>query len=201
MYTRKNKEQNVIPILGYWSNRILHRTLVSFDCCGIKLQPQTNLDEARTLHALLLVLGFFQPTCPHTSSFASQLVNVFVNFGSLQHAFLTFRALLHKPNIAWNAILRGLVGVGHFTKAIHFSHSMLQHEVTPDNYTYPLVLKACSSLCVLELGRWVHDTMLYNELHCKTKANVYVKCVVIGMFAKCGSVECNTLYPDIYINK
>ncbi|KAG5004097.1 hypothetical protein JHK86_028236 [Glycine max] len=121
------------------------------------------------------------------------LVNVYVSFGSLQHAFLTFCALLHKPNIAWNAILRGLVGVGHFTKAIHFSHSMLQHEVTPDNYTYPLLLKACSSLRVLELGRWVHDTMLYNELHCKTKANWLEALLLFGKMREQG------LMPDSVI--
>ncbi|KAG5078770.1 hypothetical protein AAZX31_02G006800 [Glycine max] len=165
------RQQHSLPI---------HFTVTSFH----RLKSPPNLHEARTLHALLLVLGFFQPTCPHSSSFASQLVNVYVNFGSLQHAFLTFRALPHKPIIAWNAILRGLVAVGHFTKAIHFYHSMLQHGVTPDNYTYPLVLKACSSLHALQLGRWVHETM-----HGKTKANVYVQCAVIDMFAKCGSVE------------
>nr|KYP57618.1 hypothetical protein KK1_003883 [Cajanus cajan] len=148
-----------------------------------------NLHEARRLHALLLVLGFFQPTSPHTPSFASHLLNAYVNFGSLRHAFLTFRALPHKPNIAWNAILRGLVGVSHFTKAIHFYHTMIQHGVTPDNYTYPLVLKACSCMHALQLGRWVHATILYNELHRKIKPNVYVHCAVIDMFVKCGSLE------------
>ncbi|XP_027367842.1 putative pentatricopeptide repeat-containing protein At3g01580 [Abrus precatorius] len=147
-----------------------------------------NLLQAKRLHALLLVLGFFHPTSPH-KSFASNLVNVYVNFGCLQHAFLTFRQLPHKPNIAWNAILRGLVGAGHFPKAIHFYHSMLQKGVTPDNYTYPLVLKACSCLRALDLGRWIHDTILYNELHCKIKRNLYVQCAVIDMFVKCGSLE------------
>ncbi|TKY52394.1 Pentatricopeptide repeat-containing protein [Spatholobus suberectus] len=152
------------------------------------LKSPPNLHETRRLHALLLVLGFFQPTCPHTP-FASQLVNVYVNFGCLQHAFLAFRALPLKPNIAWNAILRGLVGVGHFTQVIHFYHSMLQHGVTPDNYTYPLVLKACSCLHALELGRWVHGTIIDNQLHRKIKPNPYVQCAVIDMFGKCGSLE------------
>ncbi|CAJ1977928.1 unnamed protein product [Sphenostylis stenocarpa] len=162
------------------------------------LKSPPNVHETRRLHALLLVLGFFQPISPHTSSIASQLVNVYVNFGCLQHAFLAFRALPHKPNIAWNAILRGLVGVGHFTHAIHFYHSMLQHGVTPDNYTYPLVLKACSCLHALELGRSVYGTILYNELHRKVKANLHVQCAVIDMFAKCGSLdEARSLFEEM----
>ncbi|KAK7278109.1 hypothetical protein RJT34_23134 [Clitoria ternatea] len=152
------------------------------------LKSPSNLLEARRVHALLLVLGFFHPTCPH-KSFPSHLVNVYVNFGCLQHAFLAFSQLPHKSNVAWNSILRGFIGVGHFAHAIDFYHSMLHHGVTPDNYTYPLVLKACSCLHSLELGRWVHDTILHNELHSKIKPNLYVQCAVIDMFVKCGSLE------------
>ncbi|KAJ1397988.1 Tetratricopeptide-like helical domain superfamily [Sesbania bispinosa] len=152
------------------------------------LNSPPNLLEARRLHSLLLVLGFFHPTCPH-KSFSSQLVNVYVNFGCLRYAFHAFTQLPHKSNVAWNAILRGLVGAGHFTQTIQFYHSMLIQGVTPDNYTYPLVLKACSFLHALELGRWVHHTIMYNEVHRKIKPNLYVHCAVIDMFVKCGSLE------------
>ncbi|KAK7392169.1 hypothetical protein VNO78_20599 [Psophocarpus tetragonolobus] len=152
------------------------------------LKSPRSVHEARTLHALLLVVGFFQPTCPD-SLFGSQLVNVYVNFGCLQDAFLTFRALPNKPHIAWNAILRGLLAVGHFSKAIHFYLSMLQHGLTPDNYTYPLVLKACSSLHALQLGTWVHQSILYNQFRGKIKSNPYVQCAVIDMFVKCGAIQ------------
>ncbi|KAL2325691.1 hypothetical protein Fmac_024749 [Flemingia macrophylla] len=170
------RQQHSVPI--HFNASLFHR----------HVSPR-NLDEARRLHALLLVLGFFQPASPHTPSFASHLVNVYVDFGCLHHAFLVFRALPHKPTFAWNAILRGLVSASHFTKAIHFYHSMIQHGLTPDNYTYPLVLKACSSMHALDLGRWVHATILENELHRKIKPNVYVQCALIDMFVKCGSLE------------
>nr|XP_012569871.1 putative pentatricopeptide repeat-containing protein At3g01580 [Cicer arietinum] len=149
-----------------------------------QLNSPPNLLEAKRLHALLLVLGFFHPTSPH-KSLPSQLVNVYVNFGSLHYAFLSFTQLPQKSNLAWNAILRALVGSSHFTHAIQFYHSMLRQGVTPDNYTYPLVLKACSSLRALEIGRWVHHIILYNE----GKPNLFVQCAVIDMFVKCGSLE------------
>lgn len=66
---------------------------------------------------------------------------------------------------------------------------MLQNGVTPDNYTYPLVLKACSSLHALELGRRVQHTILYNHVHHKVKPNAYVLSAMIDMFIKCGSLE------------
>ncbi|XP_061354032.1 putative pentatricopeptide repeat-containing protein At3g01580 [Gastrolobium bilobum] len=152
------------------------------------LKCPPHLLEAKRLHALLVVLGFFHPTCPH-KSFTSQLVNVYVNFGCLQYAFLTYCLLPLKGNVASNAILRGLVHAGHFTQAIQFYLSILKQGLNPDNYTYPLVLKACSCMHALELGRWVHETILCNGVHCKIKPNLFVQCAVIDMFAKCGSFE------------
>ncbi|WJX19740.1 hypothetical protein P8452_09385 [Trifolium repens] len=144
-----------------------------------------NLHQAKKLHALLLVHGFFHPTSPHNNSLSSNLINVYVNLGSLNYAFLSFTQLHHKSNIAWNAILRALIGSNHFTIAIQFYHSMVRHGVTPDNYTYPLVLKACSSLHALEIGRWVYHSILYSE----EKTNLFVNCALIDMFVKCGSLE------------
>ncbi|KAE9618870.1 putative tetratricopeptide-like helical domain-containing protein [Lupinus albus] len=164
------------------------RTNITISSLFGHLNSPPNLLVATKLHALLLVLGFFHPNSPHIS-LPSQLVNVYVNFGSLQHASLTFTNLPNKTNVAWNAMLRGLVDVGHFTQAIQFYHSMLKKGVTPDNYTYPLVLKACSFLHSLELGKWVQHTIQYNHLHYKAKPNVYVLCAMIDMFVKCGSLE------------
>ncbi|KAK7344326.1 hypothetical protein VNO77_13798 [Canavalia gladiata] len=161
------------------------------------LKYPLNVVEARKVHALVIVFGFFNPTSPY-KSFPSHLVNAYVNFGSLQHAFLTFSQLPYKPNLASNAILRALIGVGHFTQAIHFYLTMLQQGLNPDNYTYPLVLKACSSLRALQLGRWVYHTILYNELHRNMKPNLFVHCAVIDMFVKCGSLkEARRLFEEM----
>ncbi|KAK3022701.1 hypothetical protein RJ639_047617 [Escallonia herrerae] len=48
---------------------------------------------------------------------------------------------------------RGFVDAGHFSKAVELYHSMLRLGLVPDNYTYPLILKACSGLSALEKGR------------------------------------------------
>ncbi|KAK7269537.1 hypothetical protein RIF29_22268 [Crotalaria pallida] len=173
---------NLVPYTTSPSNTITIASLFNH------LNSPPNLLEARKLHALLLVLGFFHPKFPH-KSLPSQLINVYVNFGSLQHAFLTFTNLPNKSNVAWNAMLRGLVDFGHFTQAIELYHSMLKNGVTPDNYTYPIVLKSCSFLHSLEFGRWVQSTIVYNHVHCKVKPNVYVLCAMIDMFVKCGSLE------------
>ncbi|OVA16609.1 Pentatricopeptide repeat [Macleaya cordata] len=63
---------------------------------------------------------------------------------------------------------------------------MLSEGIKPDNFTYPLVLKACSGLSELEEGRRIRDSIEFNE---KIKTNVFVECALIDMFAKCGRLD------------
>lgn len=141
------------------------------------------------MHALLIVNGFF-----HSAStdrvLGSQLVHVYVSFGCLRDALLVFDKLPQKSNIAWNAVLRGFLDVGQFSKMIEFYNLMLSHGLTPDNFTYPLVLKACSGLNDLEQGRKLRDMILLNvTYHPNPRPNVFVGCAMIDMFAKCGSLK------------
>ncbi|KAJ0054225.1 hypothetical protein Pint_00747 [Pistacia integerrima] len=154
-----------------------------------QLKSPPHVFEAKRLHAILIVRGFFSPTCTDRV-LAPQLVNVYVNYGCLREAFLVFDKLPNKSNnIAWNAILRGFIGTGQFSKAIEFYYLMLREGVVPDNFTYPLVLKACSGLNDLEQGRSIQGHILLDDANGDMKRNIYVDCAMIDMFAKCGSLN------------
>lgn len=154
-----------------------------------QLKSAPHLLEAKRLHAILICRGFFSPTCTDRV-LASQLVNVYVNYGCLREAFLVFDRLPNKSNnIAWNAILRGFIDTGQFSEAIQFYYLLLRQRVVPDNFTYPLVLKACSGLNDLELGRRIQGHILLDEAHGNMKRNIYIECAMIDMFAKCGGLS------------
>ncbi|KAK2649851.1 hypothetical protein Ddye_017340 [Dipteronia dyeriana] len=154
-----------------------------------QLRSPPDIFEAEKLHALLVVNGFFNSTSTDRA-LGSQLVNVYVDFGCLQEALVVFDKLPNKSsNLAWNAILRGFIDLGEFSKAVHFYHLMLTQGPVPDNFTNPLVLKACSGSNDIEQGRRVRDQILFDEIHRNLKRNVYVECAMIDMFAKCGSLN------------
>lgn len=96
-----------------------------------------------------------------------------------------FEELPNRTNFAYNAILRGLVDTSRFLSALEFFKSM----VHPDNFTYPLVFKACSALNALEEGRRVQEIVKSNEINLGWKPNVYVHCSIIDMFSKCGRLD------------
>ncbi|KAF5743852.1 putative pentatricopeptide repeat-containing protein [Tripterygium wilfordii] len=161
------------------------------------LKAPPNPFEVKRLHAVLLVNGFFSPISADRV-LGSQLVSVYVNFGCLREGLLVFNLLPCRSNLAWNAMLRGFVDMGQFSKAIEFYHLMLVQGMNPDNYTYPIVLKACSELNALEEGRRVKDLIVFNEIHRDVKRNIYVECALIDMFGKCGSlVEARHVFDEM----
>ncbi|XP_042483351.1 putative pentatricopeptide repeat-containing protein At3g01580 [Macadamia integrifolia] len=152
------------------------------------LRSPNNLSEAEKVHGVLVVHGFFL-NGRADPKLGAQLVNIYVGYDRLQGALHVLDQLPQKNNFAWNAILRGLVNAGHFSDALEFYHSMLREGSSPDNFTYPLVLKACSGLSALEEGRRVKEAIQFNESRYNVKPNIFVACAMIDMFAKCGSLS------------
>lgn len=148
-----------------------------------KSPTHSNLHEARRLHARLLVDG-------QAPLLGSLLVQLYAHFGCFHEAFLVFRTLRSFPNIACNAILRAYLDAALFSEAIHFFAHLVSHlAFLPDNYTCPLILKACSGLFSLQEGRKVHDLIRFFEFRNLFKPNAYTKCALIDMFARCGSLD------------
>ncbi|KAK4417980.1 Pentatricopeptide repeat-containing protein [Sesamum alatum] len=134
-----------------------------------KSPSHPHLQEARRLHALMLVGGILKPdsdiAAQASSLLGSRLVRVYAQLGCLKEALLAFGRLHCVHNVACNAILRAYVDSANFLQAIHFfNHLVFKLGFIPDNYTCPLILKACSELCALEEGRKIHDLIRFVEL-------------------------------------
>ncbi|KAF5207871.1 Pentatricopeptide repeat-containing protein [Thalictrum thalictroides] len=170
------------------SNQVIHSTSSNSYLLYNKLKSTSTLSEVKSVHALLQVHGFLNPSNTHLV-LGSQLVNVYVKFDCLREALLVFNRLTQINNFAWNAILRGLINEDQLSETIEFYHFMLKQGAKPDNFTYPLVLKACSGLSALEEGRRVLESIQFNEIHFSVKPNIFVDCAMIDMFAKCGSLD------------
>ncbi|GLT31761.1 hypothetical protein SLA2020_064720 [Shorea laevis] len=172
-----------------------HNTLRSY--LYSQLKSPTHLSEAKRLHGLLIIHGFLDSSNTD-KALGSQLVIVYVRCGCFYEARQLFDNMPQKSTIAWNAILRGFLDAGQFSKAIEFYKLMLNQGGVPDNYTYPLVLKACAGLGDVEEGKRIRDSILLNECRQDLKHNVYVECAMIDMFAKCGCLsEARKVFEEI----
>ncbi|WOL09595.1 pentatricopeptide repeat-containing protein [Canna indica] len=155
-------------------------TYFSHNTLFLHLRSSRSLDEAIKLHALMIVHG----SLSRSPVLGAQLVHSYVNFDCHEEALLVFNHIPRKNSFAWNSAIKGLVNSGQFAEALAFYHSMIDLRLEADNFTYPLVLKACAELPDLEQGRRIQELIQFDA-----ESNSYVQCALINMFTKCGSLS------------
>ncbi|XP_008783875.2 pentatricopeptide repeat-containing protein At4g21065 [Phoenix dactylifera] len=138
------------------------------------------LEPGKQLHARLILSGLRFDTV-----LATKLVNLYSVCNSLPDAHNLFDRI-HKGNLfLWNVLIRGYAWNGPYEVALKLYYQMLDHGLEPDNFTFPFVLKACSALSALEVGRDIHDLVIRTRWN----SDVFVGAGLIDMYAKCGCVD------------
>ncbi|KDP34853.1 hypothetical protein JCGZ_09141 [Jatropha curcas] len=85
----------------------------------------------------------------------------------------------------WNWMIRGFNKMGRFDFALLFYFKMLGCGVFPDKYTFPPVIKACSGLNNVRLGKIICDTMLLMGF----SVDEFVGSSLIKLYAENGRIE------------
>lgn len=138
--------------------------------------------EVKQFHAQMLKCGlFWNPYC------VSNLIATCAlsNWGNMDYASSVFGQIDDPGSFEFNTMIRGHVKDGDVENALQVFVEMLEREISPDNFTYPFVLKACASLCLLGLGFQVHGQVLKLGFH----DDLYVQNSLINMYGKCGNVR------------
>ncbi|KAK0590239.1 hypothetical protein LWI29_024360 [Acer saccharum] len=143
------------------------------------IDNSTHKRHLNQIHVRLLVSGL------HESGFLiTKLVNKISNFGEIDYAGKVFDEFLDPDVFLWNAIIRCHSRHNFFSDALQLYSRMQMAWVSPDGYTLPLVLKACSGLPSLEMGRPVHGQIFRHGF----EADVFVQNGLVAFYAKCGQI-------------
>ncbi|KAJ0714474.1 putative tetratricopeptide-like helical domain superfamily, DYW domain-containing protein [Helianthus annuus] len=140
-----------------------------------------SLPNAKTIHQ-----HFLKNNTIYSSIILDKLTRVYISFHKLEHARQVFDEMPdteRKNNVLlWNQLIRAYAWEGPFDHAIELYVQMLQSGVTPNKYTYPFALKACSAVRVVELGKMIHERVKSELLD----DDVYVCTALVDFYAKCG---------------
>ncbi|KAL5198110.1 hypothetical protein ABZP36_001622 [Zizania latifolia] len=151
----------------------------------LRLQSCPALEEARRLHAALLVVGH-----RHGTVLVAQLVRVYAKLGDVANALRMFDEMLMWNSFAWNAVIKGFVYTGRFSEALEMLWEMVRDgSVVADRFTLLPVIKACAALGAVEQGRKVREVVVTDIALGNARPNVFVQCAVVDMFAKCGCLD------------
>lgn len=90
------------------------------------------------------------------------------------------------PNVvSWNIIILGFVELGQSIKSLELYSQMQAQGLSPDGVMLVSIVKACSEIATLELGKRVHAlSCQVNQLE-----NVELHNTLIDMYSKCGSMS------------
>ncbi|MBA0556049.1 hypothetical protein Golob_026185 [Gossypium lobatum] len=133
-----------------------------------------NLHQGKQVHAQLILNGI--------TTANPLLLAMYLRVGSFTDA----KNLFYRMDLGcikrWNLMIRGLVKMGSFHFALMFYFKLLGCGVSPDNFTFPSVVKACSALNNVRCGTLIHELIMLMGF----EVNVFVGSSLINLYVENG---------------
>ncbi|CAH8389365.1 unnamed protein product [Eruca vesicaria subsp. sativa] len=142
------------------------------------LKKCVSVNQLRQIQAQMLLNSINKPNF---------LIPKTVELGDFTHASLLFSTTQQPNHYSFNFMIRGLTNTWHdHNAALSLYRRMKFSNLKPDNFTYNFVFVACGNLTEIRVGRSVHSSVFKVGL----ERDDHVNHSLIGMYAKCGFVEC-----------
>ncbi|KVI01112.1 Pentatricopeptide repeat-containing protein [Cynara cardunculus var. scolymus] len=132
--------------------------------------------HGRRIHSQMVVVGFLP-----NEYLKIKLLILYAKSGDLVTAHILFNRLLMPNVISWNTMIAGYVQKGLEEMGLSLYYNMRQSGLTPDQFTFASVFRACATLAMLEQGKRVHAVLIKNQI----SGNVVVNSALIDMYFKC----------------
>lgn len=138
--------------------------------------------EVKQLHAQLVVSGLIShPLNP------GRLIDSYVSTSHFGYAWSVFESISSPDAFAYNTMIRGLMLGEFLCESLLLFHQLLSNDPKPDHHTYTFVLKTCSRLKNLGLGKQVHGRMVKDGIF--KKPDYHIRSSLIHMYFNCGCIE------------
>nr|CAD1819594.1 unnamed protein product [Ananas comosus var. bracteatus] len=139
----------------------------------------SDLPKGRQIHAQIVVNGI------DSDFLYARLLGTYVLCRSFSDAKDLFFRVGKASPLPWNWMIRGFATMGWLESALLLYFKMWVFGVAPDKYTYPYVIKACSGVSAVGLGRIIHGTICSIGL----ETDLFVGSSLIKMYAENGSID------------
>ncbi|KAJ7964713.1 Pentatricopeptide repeat [Quillaja saponaria] len=159
----------------------------------LKLMPSLSLhqwfpnnhnvspQEAKQFHALSLKTGYInQP------SISTRLLGLYADpkINNFEYARSVFDRIQEPNLVTWNIIIKCYIENQRSNDAISLFYELV-HELLPDNFTLPCVIKGCARLNAIEEGKQIHGLVLKIGFG----LDKFVQCSLVNMYSKCGDIS------------
>ncbi|KAL0373388.1 UNVERIFIED_CONTAM: Pentatricopeptide repeat-containing protein [Sesamum radiatum] len=164
-------------------------TYISYSKLLSQLSQTKSINQGLQIHAHLIKLRL-----SHDPKHRNHLIN----FYSKCKVFSDARKLIEESHeldlVSWSSLISGYAQNGLGKEALLAFGEMHVLGVKCNEFTFPSVLKACSSTKNFMLGRQVHGIIVVTGF----ESDVFVANTLVVMYAKCGHfVDSRSLFEDI----
>ncbi|OMO52317.1 hypothetical protein COLO4_37289 [Corchorus olitorius] len=171
------------PLLNSSSLHSSDYPLSSFrDLCRL-LNSCNGLASLKQIHSSLTASGIIY----RNSHLSAQIIFKYAKFGDRNSARSVFDDTHgHKSNsFLWNVMIRSYANGGHHVETLELYSLMRKTGISPNNYTFPFVLKACASKSLILEGKIVHGDAIRTGFD----LDLYVEAALVDMYSKCGQTD------------
>ncbi|XP_030539459.1 pentatricopeptide repeat-containing protein At5g15300-like [Rhodamnia argentea] len=141
----------------------------------------TDLQKLKQIQASLVVRGF-------NSNRAALRELVFagaiVVSGTIGYALRIFAQIAEPDLFMWNTVIRGAAQSLNPSSAVRLYSQMESRLVKPDDFTFPVVLKACTRLSCVKMGFGIHGRIIKFGF----ETNTFVRNALIYFHGNCGEL-------------
>ncbi|KAH7430136.1 hypothetical protein KP509_09G085300 [Ceratopteris richardii] len=124
--------------------------------CALKASSDLNaLKEGRLVHAYIIF-----DRIELDSLVRSALVDMYAKCGSLEDAYMIFKALPTQDVVVWSALIVGYAQHGYGKHALELFEQMLKSGVIPGKVAFSAAIKGCASMGALLQGYILHDSII-----------------------------------------
>ncbi|KAK9944431.1 hypothetical protein M0R45_010001 [Rubus argutus] len=154
---------------GVWPNSFTYSSV---------LRACEGLLNLKQLHCSIIKVGLESDVFVR-----SALIDVYSKLGDLHSALGVFNEMATGDSVVWSSIVGAFAQNSDGDEALDFFKRMKRTGFSAEEATLTSVLRACTALALLELGRQVHVHAL------KYGQDLILNNALLDMYCKCGSLE------------
>ncbi|XP_015578666.2 pentatricopeptide repeat-containing protein At4g13650 [Ricinus communis] len=144
-------------------------------CASIK-----SLSKGEQLHSYAIKAGMCLDIIIEGS-----LLDLYVKCSDITTAHKFFATTQTENVVLWNVMLVAYGQLDNLSKSFCIFRQMQIEGLIPNQFTYPSILRTCTSFGALDLGEQIHSQAIKTGF----EFNVYVCSVLIDMYAKLGKLD------------
>ncbi|XP_052172702.1 pentatricopeptide repeat-containing protein At3g53360, mitochondrial isoform X2 [Diospyros lotus] len=115
----------------------------------------------------------------------NHLLNMYGKCGALEDARRIFDEMPQRNVVSWTSVIAGYSQHGQEVEAIRLYFQMRQSGIPSDQFTFGSIIRACSNLSAIELGKQLHAHVIKS----KFGSHLIAQNALIAMYVRYGQID------------